>query len=83
MWAQQKCIIELYKTRNFIALNLPYGNSAKDHLIDIFPAKLNKEILEAINNLPREQLDALKIACCLGTTFCPEKYKALKDEGFH
>ena len=71
MWAQQKCIIELDETRNAVALNLPDGNSTKDHLIDILLAQLNKEILEVINYLPHEQFDALKIACCIGATFCP------------
>ena len=73
-WARRKRLIDVDEITNFVDWNSPDD--------DIFPHTLNEEILEVINNLPEDQLDALKIATCLGFTFDLNLYEALKDEGF-
>jgi len=74
-WARRKRLINVDEITNFVDWNSPDE--------DIFPHTLNEEILEVINNLPENHLDALKIATCLGFTFDLNIYEAMKREGFH
>lgn len=62
-WAQRKDIIELDETCNAVSLN--YDKSALT-LTNTAPHSLNEELLEVINIIPHSQLDALKVASCLG-----------------
>ena len=73
-WARRKRLIQVDEFTNFVDWNSPDE--------DIFPHTLNEEILEVINKLPENHLDALKIATCLGFTFDLNIYEALKREGF-
>lgn len=82
LWAIRKKMIEIDETRNAVSLNLANRNESVP-VADILPVELNEEILEVINNLPHEEFDALKVACCLGTTFHVEKFEALRYEGFY
>jgi tetratricopeptide (TPR) repeat protein len=72
-WARRKRLIDVDEITNFVDWNSPDE--------DIFPHTLNEEILEVINNLPEDQLDALKIATCFGFMFNLNLYEALKHEG--
>jgi tetratricopeptide (TPR) repeat protein len=94
LWSQGKDLIELDETRNAVALNLPtivrndheHGCDSSNHemlLLKTLPANLNEEILEKINNLPHQVLDALKIAAQIGITFDVDKYSSLCLHGFH
>ncbi|KAL7458027.1 hypothetical protein ACHAWC_009516 [Mediolabrus comicus] len=74
-WAQRKRLIDVDQCTNFVDWNSPDD--------DIFPHTLNEEILEVINNLPEDQLDALKIATCLGSRFDLDVYDSLRGDGFH
>ena len=74
-WARRKRLIDVDEITNFVDWNSPDE--------DIFPHTLNEEILEVVNNLPENHLDALKIATCLGFAFDLNVYGALKNEGFH
>mmetsp|Transcript_32086 Transcript_32086/g.67460 ORF Transcript_32086/g.67460 Transcript_32086/m.67460 type:complete len:1702 (-) Transcript_32086:235-5340(-) len=89
LWSQRKELMEMDETRNTVALNFPVDHNDHDAsnkeamLLETLPANLNEEILEVINNLPHHLLDALKVAACIGITFDLDKYKTMKDEGFH
>ena len=74
-WARRKRLIDVDQCTNFVDWNSPDD--------DIFPHTLNEEILEVINNLPEDQLDALKIATCLGSRFDLDVYDLLRGDGFH
>ena len=64
LWAQNKEIIELDETRNAVAIN----NFAthESELADLLPMTLYEEVLTEINNLSNNELECLKLACCMG-----------------
>ena len=68
LWAQNKEIIEIDETRNAVAIN----NFAprESELADLLPMTLYEEVLSEINNLSHNELESLKLACCMGRC-CP------------
>jgi len=82
-WAMRKKIIELDESRNRVVINSTLNGDPIGRLRGLLPAQLNEEILEVLNNLPHQEMDALKVACCLGTMFRIERFEALKYEGFY
>lgn len=94
LWSQRKDLIELDETRNAVSLNLP--TIGRNHeicsypsihdeawLLKTLPANLYEEILEKINTLPHNLLDALKVAAQIGITFDVDKYASMCLQGFH
>ncbi|KAL7471236.1 hypothetical protein ACHAXS_011573 [Conticribra weissflogii] len=82
-WAMRKQIIQLDESRNRVVFHSTHQDEPIDRLGGMLPAQLSEEILELLNNLPHQEMDALKVACCLGTTFRIERFEALKYEGFY
>lgn len=82
-WAMRKKIIELDESRNRVVINATHYGDSIGRLRGLLPAQLNEEILEVLNNLPHQEMDALKVACCLGAMFRIERFEALKYEGFY
>lgn len=64
LFAQRRSIIEIDETRNAVAINGFDGRQPE--LVDALPVTLNEEVLSEINNLPHNELDSLKVACCMG-----------------
>lgn len=74
LWAQKKELIEIDET------NVIDGQSELTNE-NVLPSNLYEEVLTEINKLAHNELDSLKIACCMGMIFSPETYKALKVNG--
>jgi len=92
-WARRRDLIELDETRNAVSLYLPSDdegeesagrdNNEKDELVKALPANLYEEILSVMNRslqLSDCQLDAIKLASCLGYQFdLNNDYAQLRD----
>ena len=92
-WARGRDLIELDETRNAVSLYLPSDDEGeesvgrnsndKDELVKALPANLYEEILAVMNrslHLSDSQLDAIKLASCLGYQFdLNDNYAQLRD----
>ena len=92
-WARRRDLIELDETRNAVSLYMPSddegegsvgrNNNEKDELVNALPANLYEEILAVMNRslqLSDCQLDAIKLASCLGYQFdLNNNYAQLRD----
>lgn len=83
LWSQRKGVFELDETRNSVSLNLSNAERDDRSMLETLPTNLNEEILEVINILPDNLLEALKVASCLGISFDLGKYTSLRDEGLN
>lgn len=80
LWAQRREILEIDETRNAVSINDFDGRQTD--LTDVLPTTLYEDVLGELNRLSHNELDSLKLACCMGMIFTPATYEALDTDGF-